>query len=196
MVTVPLGVLKGRSPETAIVFNPPLPQKKREAIDRLGFGVENKAFLEFETRFWPNVPYFQSTDPRFRFINLDNFGVAGVVAAHMNPPFSQGYNGLTDDEVIKEICTALARMFCQPLTSVVPIRSHVTRWNSDAFAGCGSYSFIRVGATQDDVTALRESVGPLYFAGEACSETDMQCIHGAVGTGEDAAEAITVALSQ
>ena len=39
LVTVPLGVLKHGS----IEFSPPLPQRKLEAIKRLGFGLLNKA---------------------------------------------------------------------------------------------------------------------------------------------------------
>jgi monoamine oxidase len=38
LITVPLGVLK----EKAIVFDPPLPEEKQSAIDRLGFGNLNK----------------------------------------------------------------------------------------------------------------------------------------------------------
>ena len=38
LVTVPLGVLK----EKVIVFDPPLPEEKQSAIDRLGFGNLNK----------------------------------------------------------------------------------------------------------------------------------------------------------
>jgi lysine-specific histone demethylase 1 len=38
LVTVPLGVLKAGS----IAFQPPLPQRKQEAIERMGFGTLNK----------------------------------------------------------------------------------------------------------------------------------------------------------
>jgi monoamine oxidase len=38
LVTVPLGVLKKGS----ISFEPPLPQRKLDAIQRMGFGVLNK----------------------------------------------------------------------------------------------------------------------------------------------------------
>ena len=38
LVTVPLGVLK----EKVIGFDPPLPEEKQSAIDRLGFGNLNK----------------------------------------------------------------------------------------------------------------------------------------------------------
>jgi hypothetical protein len=39
LVTAPLGVLK----EGSIDFDPPLPQRKADAIQRMGFGVLNKA---------------------------------------------------------------------------------------------------------------------------------------------------------
>lgn len=38
LVTVPLGVLKAGS----IKFSPPLPQRKLDSIQRMGFGVLNK----------------------------------------------------------------------------------------------------------------------------------------------------------
>ena len=48
VVTVPLGVLKaGR-----ILFTPSLPERKQIAINRLGFGVLDKIFLQFEDVFW------------------------------------------------------------------------------------------------------------------------------------------------
>ena len=43
LVTVPLGVLK----ENVIVFDPPLPEEKQSAIDRLGFGNLNKVRIFF-----------------------------------------------------------------------------------------------------------------------------------------------------
>ncbi|XP_065699422.1 peroxisomal N(1)-acetyl-spermine/spermidine oxidase isoform X3 [Patagioenas fasciata] len=49
IVTVPLGFLKERHQD---FFQPPLPQQKAEAIRRLGFGTNNKIFLEFEQPFW------------------------------------------------------------------------------------------------------------------------------------------------
>ncbi|NXI90137.1 PAOX oxidase, partial [Psophia crepitans] len=49
IVTVPLGFLKERHQD---FFQPPLPRRKAEAIRRLGFGTNNKIFLEFERPFW------------------------------------------------------------------------------------------------------------------------------------------------
>nr|XP_011721923.1 peroxisomal N(1)-acetyl-spermine/spermidine oxidase isoform X2 [Macaca nemestrina] len=49
IVTVPLGFLKER---LDTFFDPPLPAEKAEAIRKIGFGTNNKIFLEFEEPFW------------------------------------------------------------------------------------------------------------------------------------------------
>lgn len=46
---LPTGFLKEHHQD---FFQPPLPQQKAEAIRRLGFGTNNKIFLEFERPFW------------------------------------------------------------------------------------------------------------------------------------------------
>ena len=49
IVTVSLGVLKAsiRDDDSGmLMFNPPLPSFKAEAISRLGFGVVNKLFIQ------------------------------------------------------------------------------------------------------------------------------------------------------
>ncbi|MEM8936471.1 MAG: FAD-dependent oxidoreductase [Pseudomonadota bacterium] len=48
VVTLPLGVLKSGSVE----FDPPLPDEKQQAIDRLGMGTLDKVYLLFERAFW------------------------------------------------------------------------------------------------------------------------------------------------
>ncbi|XP_072786952.1 peroxisomal N(1)-acetyl-spermine/spermidine oxidase isoform X2 [Taeniopygia guttata] len=49
IITVPLGFLKEHHQE---FFQPPLPERKARAIRNLGFGTNNKIFLEFEQPFW------------------------------------------------------------------------------------------------------------------------------------------------
>ncbi len=61
LVTVPLGVLQAGS----IVFDPPLPDSKQHAIDRLGMGVLEKVVLRFDTPFWDDSDLlgFVGTEP-------------------------------------------------------------------------------------------------------------------------------------
>ena len=53
IVTLPLGVLKSG----AVRFDPPLPERKRQAIARLGMGTLTKVILTFESAFWPPNQY-------------------------------------------------------------------------------------------------------------------------------------------
>eukprot|EP00039_Didymoeca_costata_P029762 m.26282 g.26282 ORF g.26282 m.26282 type:complete len:568 (+) comp7780_c0_seq2:276-1979(+) len=187
IVTVPLGVLKNRFSESKIEFIPPLSKEKQLAIDRLGYGVENKVVLQFEEwqRFWPNVPYFNCTDIRFRFLNFDFFKNNCVIVAHMQPPFSN-YT-ISKKEVVDEVMTTLRQMF-GPAVPQTPSNYYVTAWHKDPFAGGGSYSFQRVGSLMEDIETLGAAEGGLLFAGEACSALSPQCVHGAYDSGITAAE--------
>src|SRR5262249_50844596 len=53
IVTLPLGVLKSGS----VVFDPPLPERKRAAIERLGVGTLAKVMLWFSAPFWQKSQY-------------------------------------------------------------------------------------------------------------------------------------------
>lgn len=64
--TVPLGVLK----RNVIQFDPPLPEAKKEAIEKMGFGVINKVVLVFEKPFW-------NTEQSF-FGHLNSWGYASA----------------------------------------------------------------------------------------------------------------------
>ena len=74
------------------------------AIKRLGMGSENKVVLHFAVAFWRTAklssPYFQVTDQRFRFLSMEEFDKRGLLIVHVCPPFSRGYDGLTDEQVV------------------------------------------------------------------------------------------------
>ncbi len=53
VVTLPLGVLKSG----AVRFDPPLPERKAQAIGRLGMGALTKVIVSFERPFWPPNQY-------------------------------------------------------------------------------------------------------------------------------------------
>ena len=198
VVTLPVGVLKGKSEESRIHFHPSLSQEKTNAIGTFGMGSENKVVLRFDPResFWPkNTPYFISTDDRFRFLNLEYYGKRGVLVVHGQPPFSWNWGGLDDATLISEIRSSLAAMLSlEGGTTPEPLDTHVTRWDTDAFS-MGSYSYFSVDSTAETVHALASCEGlegekRIHFAGEACSIEGHQCVHGAYTTGIDAAMCI------
>ena len=64
-----------------------------------------------------------------------------------------------------------------------PRKVQVTGWDSDPFAR-GSYSYVALGATPDDIEALAAPVGErLLFAGEATTRIHWACMHGAYVSG-------------
>jgi monoamine oxidase len=89
---------------------------------------------------------------------------------------------LTDTEAVGEVIAALG--------APQPAGSLVTRWGSDPYAR-GSYSFIAVGSSPDDMHALAEPVGErLMFAGEATNPEFFGTVHGAYMSGVREAERI------
>ena len=112
LVTVPLGVLKAGT----ITFDPPLPEPKLAAIDRLGMGVLDKVILVFDEVFWDRGAHLIAALPEEagRFVTWLNLApLAGV-------PALIGFNaGLvareletwTDDEVVADAMATLRRIF-------------------------------------------------------------------------------------
>lgn len=57
---IPAGIPGFLKEQMDSFFEPPLPAEKVEAIQKLGFGTNNKIFLEFEEPFWePGCQYIQ-----------------------------------------------------------------------------------------------------------------------------------------
>ena len=196
VIALPLGVLQRRAARSTVEFEPELSESKRRAIACVGMGVENKVIMRFDEVFWPRrAKFFQCTDQRFRFLNLHAYGKQNTLCAHVAPPFGEGFDGMTDEEVLTEVIGTLRRMFkknnAAASTRAKLLDHRVTRWGEDPFS-CGAYSYMRVGSTKADIDALRapEHDDRVHFAGEACSVEGAQCVHGALLTGQGAAAAI------
>ena len=90
VVTLPLGVLKVGS----VRFEPPLPEAKQEAIERLGMGLLDKLYLVFDEAFWdPQVPWIVTPDTGLApgyfnqwFSLVPSTGAPVLCAFHGGPP--------------------------------------------------------------------------------------------------------------
>ncbi|CAL6321812.1 unnamed protein product [Bathycoccus prasinos] len=184
--TVPLGVLQ----RDVIDFQPSLSAKKQRAIHAVGMGTENKVILRFAQKFWPNFKYIQCNDYRYRFLNYEPFGKKGTIVAHCAPPYAHEYENQTDEEIVETVCKVMQTMFrVKPEIMPKPVDYLVTRWLQDENS-FGAYSYMKVGATYSDVRALSEpefEAKTLFFAGEGCSISGAQCVHGAVLSGQEQA---------
>ncbi|XP_006867553.1 PREDICTED: peroxisomal N(1)-acetyl-spermine/spermidine oxidase [Chrysochloris asiatica] len=211
IVTVPLGFLKERMDT---FFQPPLPSEKAEAIRKMGFGTNNKIFLEFEEPFWEAdcqsmqlvwedallledaAADLQDTWVRklFGFLVLPTFGSGHVLCGFIAGLESEFMETLSDEEVLQSLTRVLRRMTGNPQ---LPAPRSVLRscWHSDPYTR-GSYSYVAVGSTGDDIDLLAQPLPgdnteaqlQILFAGEATHRTFYSTTHGALLSGRREAD--------
>ena len=103
VVTVPLGVLKSGD----ISFSPELPQEKRNAIERLGFGVLDKIYLKFDEVFWDREQHLIVTPftgyPRGHYndwLNLYPLLEQPILVAFNGGPAARALSTESDETVV------------------------------------------------------------------------------------------------
>lgn len=183
IVTLPLGVLKAG----VVEFAPPLPQRKQEAISRLGMGALTKVVLWFDSPFWPLNQYVFGH--MAKEIQDAPTSIINVWKTHHQPVLVMLIGGERGRQIerwtpqhVEEWSQGVLRDLFGP-EALKPRRIEVTRWDSDPFAR-GSYAYIAVGATPEDIEALAAPVGDrLLFAGEATVRTHWACLHSAYVSG-------------
>ncbi|KXG53119.1 Winged helix-turn-helix transcription repressor DNA-binding [Penicillium griseofulvum] len=203
-----LGVLK----QQKIKFEPPLPDWKRGAIDRLGFGIMNKVILVFKEPFWdtkrdmfgllrePNNPasmvqedYAANRGRFYLFWNvMKTTGLPCLIALMAGDAAHQAE--CTSDEVIITEVTGQLRNVFKHTTVPDPLETIITRWGQDPFT-YGSYSYVAAAAFPDDYDLMAQSIGNLHFAGEATCGTHPATVHGAYLSGLRAASEIIDPIS-
>lgn len=189
LCTVPLGVLKKES----IKFVPDLPQSKKDAIHRLGFGLLNKVVMLFPTNFWGgNIDTFghltEDLSMRgefFLFYSYASVSGGPLLVALVAGEAALRFEMMSPLESVKRVLEVLKDIF-HPKGIVVPepVQAVCTRWGKDEFA-YGSYSYVSVGSSGDDYDILSESIGDgrVFFAGEATSKQYPATMHGAFMSG-------------
>ncbi|GBG93018.1 hypothetical protein CBR_g58179, partial [Chara braunii] len=185
IITVPIGVLQAKR----ITFNPSLPDWKQMAIDATAVGNENKVALLFEKPFWPNVEFLGIVAPTpyecSYFLNWHKATGNPVLVFMPAGSLANDLEMLPDEKVVEFVMSKLRCMFPKaPVTD--PLQYRVTRWGTDEDS-LGCYSYDKVGLSETNMEALGQSVGPLFFAGEAMSDF-MGTVHGAFSSGIRAAE--------
>ncbi|XP_056148407.1 peroxisomal N(1)-acetyl-spermine/spermidine oxidase isoform X2 [Lampris incognitus] len=207
VVTVPLGYLKKHR---AKLFRPPLPLHKLHSIQRMGFGTNNKIFVEFDSPWWDmdcEVIYLVWEDEEnlvdqvadikrswikklFGFTVLkpaERYGhvlcgwIAGREAEHMET--------LPEQEVAQSIAQLIRRFTGNP--TITPRKVLRSQWFHDPWT-CGSYTYPARGCSAQDLNNLMEPLPskgtqsrPLQvlFAGEATHPCYYSTVHGALLSG-------------
>eukprot|EP01119_Soliformovum_irregulare_P013781 TRINITY_DN3703_c0_g1_i1.p1 TRINITY_DN3703_c0_g1~~TRINITY_DN3703_c0_g1_i1.p1 ORF type:complete len:463 (+),score=108.68 TRINITY_DN3703_c0_g1_i1:51-1439(+) len=187
VVTVPLGILQHND----IEFEPALSQEKLSSIQRLGYGTLNKCILAFEKVFWDeSVEWINHASkdrnfPSFFNLRFHNKNTAPTLVAFWTRNAKE-LEHLSDDDTYARALDALEKHFGEVVrqTFLKP-NSAVTRWHRDPFTR-GSYSYIRVGSSGDDMEVYAAPVkeSHLHFAGEGTDRRYFGCTHAAFLSGE------------
>uniref|UniRef100_A0ACD5VYP9 Uncharacterized protein n=1 Tax=Avena sativa TaxID=4498 RepID=A0ACD5VYP9_AVESA len=224
ILTVSLGVLKASigkdvSAPGAIAFDPPLPQFKREAVSRLGFGVVNKLFIKLEAeQEGGHEQLARAAPPAFPFLHMAFLGhvakipwwmrgTESICPVHADSSVALAWfagreashlESLPDDDVIRAVHATLDS-FLPAAAAGATSRWRVktikrSGWATDPLF-LGSYSYVAVGSSGDDLDRMAEplpreveaggSGTPLrvLFAGEATHRTHYSTTHAAYLSG-------------
>lgn len=186
IVTVPLPMLQRR----AIRFTPAL-TAHGAAADRLAMAHLEKVVLRFEQPIWPSHQRratFLTDDHRFpSWVDMSRHAGAPTLVAFHNPFATPG---LTDVGVEERGALAVEVLRRTLPDLPEPIAVHVTDWTSDPLA-LGSYSYVPVGGSPDDMAQLASSPSPrLHFAGEHTEPRYFGTVHGAFVSGRRAANVV------
>ncbi|KAK6293365.1 hypothetical protein J4Q44_G00356910 [Coregonus suidteri] len=205
ILTVPLGYLKKHH---GTLLSPPLPLHKLHSVQRMGFGTNNKIFVEFDQPWWDDdceVIYLvwenesdlvdQVSDVErlwikklFGFTVLkptERYGhvLCGWIAGHE----SEFMETLPEQDVTHSITHLIRRFTGNP--TITPRRVLRSQWFHDPWT-CGSYTYTATGTSLQDIHNLAEPLPqqgeqPLQvlFAGEATHPSFFSTVHGALLTG-------------
>ncbi len=196
LVTLPLGVLQSKD---QVRFIPELPQTKQTAIHHLIMGNVVKITLRFRDRFWEGLEVSLG-DRKADFFDLGFIHSADApvptwwTQLPIRTPLLVGWAGGAQttrigSNILEQACGSLASIFNVPAKEISEQLegSYIHDWGADPFA-CGAYCYVPVDGL-DSQRVLAEPVEEtLFFAGEATSIGHIGTVHGAIQSGERAAE--------
>ncbi|MGZ3654965.1 MAG: flavin monoamine oxidase family protein [Bdellovibrionota bacterium] len=190
IITAPVGVLKAG----VIRFDPPLPAWKAEAIQRIGFGTFEKAFMTVREVTWGNenswFDYFDDDPMRLASLfNLAKYEPNSRAVIGLDAGDSARRWAAEPDKVILARVKAAMQPFARAPFEMTDFFR--TRWHSDPFTR-GAYSYPAATELAGDRERLRESVhdGRVLFAGEATELDQVGTVHAAYLSGRAAAREI------
>lgn len=195
--TLPLGVMKSGD----VIFNPPLPQEKQNAINSLGMGVFNKIHLFFPEIFWDRdsewlayIPAEDERDNALDIMNFSKFFAEPILLVFTAGAFAIEVESWSDEKTIEHVMSVLRKIYGEGIPN--PSSYVITRWGQDQNFK-GSYSFIPTGSSVEEYDSMAAPVADrLFFAGEAASTWEPSSVHGAYVSGIEAGKRISALASK
>jgi hypothetical protein len=184
VVTVPLGCLK----HNAVEFEPALPARKQQAINRLGAGLLDKVVLRFKKRFWEkDLRWLQVVPDSIGFTSFMNFfkqTLQPILVSFVSPEHGKIMETKDDNEVINEALGVLKAYYGNKVVDLFE-EGCVTKWWTDPFSR-GSYSYLPVDSTPEDYSTMSEPIcdDHVQWAGEHTARSHPATVGGAYLSGQ------------
>jgi monoamine oxidase len=194
IITVPLGVLLGRSPTARITFSPE-PELLRN-LSLLDPGWAMRLNLVFSEPVWadvaPNAGFIFSEQERFPVWWTRASSSGYLLTGWNGGPKAAALSSASEEQLLQTALQTLSVLtnrkpndFLSKLESV-----HYHNWHNDPFSA-GSYSYVTAGGFEFSQTVGRPVENTLWFAGEAMAgEGYWGTVHGALASGRRAAAEI------
>ncbi len=172
--SLPVGVLKAGG----IEFDPPLPEAKREALQKIEMGPVVKILLRFRERFWPRWLTTLGADGPIGtywppLYGLDND--APLLTAYSTGPRAAALSAASEDAAIATALRDLARLFPKFAVAAALVDARRIDWPADPFA-CGGYSYLRPGGSGARAALGARDTGRLFWAGDAVASSQIAAV--------------------
>lgn len=196
VITVPLGVLKAG----AIAFDPPLPEAKRQSIERVAFGDAFALSMRLRggtmrSRLGDFSLLWGGTPSSFYRPYVGLSSSVEVLTAFTVGREARRRAALSVDEIVAATLREWSEVVPDGVTVGTVEDQDVHLWTLDPFSR-GGYSYLPPGASLSDRRELAQPVdGRLFFAGEATHLSgESATVSGAIATGERAANEVLAGL--
>ncbi len=191
VVTVSTAVLASER----IVFDPPLPDWKREAIEALPLGAANKVAFRFDRDVF-GVPAGQwavySTDGADAFSFQVRAQSTPAAIGYVGGKFCDALEASGEAEMLGTALDHLKAIYGNAIAGRV-VSAAATAWRGDPYIG-GAYSAAWPGQAERRSDLAQPVDERLFFAGEASSCDFFSTAHGAYLSGVAAAEAVPLGV--
>jgi monoamine oxidase len=190
IITLPLALLQ----QNAVVFDPPLPAAKREAIGSVGAGKIGKVVMRFDEPFWPDDLTFLFTTHDSQLLWRPGRGrddEAPILTAYFGGRAVDRFAAL-GEAAVAEAVQHLEEIFSVRVADRL-VEARFVNWAADPWARMG-YSYLPPGATGMIARIAQPVDDVLFFAGEATNVERPHCVHGALDSGWRAAQEAIASL--
>jgi monoamine oxidase len=213
VVTVPLGVLQiGPAAVGGIQFDPPIRDTLRTAA-KLVMGAVVRVVLQVDQPFWADERFakrvgderldtmaFLQSRSRVQFPAWwTPYPVrAPMLVGWCGGPSARQMMSLTRDEIVVAAFQSLATLLGMTKRAVERhvVTAFTHDWTNDPYSR-GAYSYAAVGGDRASVQLAKPVQGTLFFAGEhADKEGRNGTVHGAIASGQSAADRVLEALQK